>query len=133
MRVKSLFAGALCLSFAVAPMAHSSDMLGACADDIGKYCSAVEAGHGRIAACLYAHELVISDSCDIATAEMSDILDTMFATIRVTFEQCSADIENHCSAVRAGGGRVLACLAGNASKLTDGCAALVSAVPSPAE
>lgn len=133
MRITSLFAGALCLSFAAASTAHSSDILGACADDISQYCSAVEAGHGRIAACLYAHELVVSDSCDIATAEMSDILDTMFATIRVTYEQCGADIENHCSDISAGGGRVLACLAGNASELTDGCAALVSAVPSPAE
>ena len=133
MRKIPLFVGALCFSFAATPLAQSSDILGACADDIGQYCSAVEPGNGRIAACLYAHEQVVSDSCDIATAEMSDILDTMFATIRVTFEQCGADIENYCSDVSAGGGRVLACLAGNEGELADGGAALISAVPSPEE
>lgn len=117
-------------SLATAP-AGASDILEACSADIKTYCSAVEPGYGRLISCLYAHELVISDACDAATSDMSDILDTMFASLRTVVEQCSGDIQKLCEGVAPGEGRIFTCLATNEKDLSDGCASVMSVVKMP--
>lgn len=111
----------------------SADFLLACGQDIPQYCSAVEPGYGRLISCLYAHELVLSDSCSQATNEMSDILDTIFASIREVVQACSADIRVQCADVAAGEGRVFMCLAANRQVLSDDCGTIIGNVQLPPE
>lgn len=113
--------------------AGAADILKACADDIGQYCSAVEAGNGRMMACLYAHELVISDECDAATGDVSDIIDTMFASLRTVYEACHADIYKLCEGVAPGEGRIFSCLVNNRDELSDSCGEIMSTVRMPGQ
>jgi len=96
----------------------------ACKADIDHYCDTATAGNGRIMACLYAHENKLSDDCDAATDDVSDILDTVFAKIADVLSQCTADIEKHCGDVKFGEGRILTCLNENSASLTDDCKAV---------
>lgn len=113
--------------------AGASDVLSACGGDIKQYCSAVEPGYGRLISCLYAHELVISDECDAATADIADILDTMFASMRVVIEECSTDILKLCEGVAPGEGRIFTCLASQQADLSEGCAGVMSVVKLPGQ
>jgi len=113
--------------------AGAMDIVNACRADIEQYCSAVEPGYGRLASCLYAHELVISDECDAATADVADILDTMFASMRVVIEECSTDILKLCEGVAPGEGRIFTCLATNRAELSEGCGEIMSVVKLPGQ
>lgn len=133
MKAKTILA-ALALSGTVAATpAFSADILKACAPDISQYCSAVEAGNGRLVSCLYAHELVVSDECDAAMGDIADILDTMFASLRVVYEECSADIFKLCGDVAPGEGRIFSCLINHRTELSDGCSDIMSTVKMPGQ
>lgn len=97
-----------------------------CKADIDHYCDTATTGNGHIMACLYAHEDKISSDCDAATDDVSDILDTVFATVQDVLSQCAADIKEHCTNVEFGGGRIISCLVSKSSSLTPDCK---SAVP----
>ncbi|MEO1459479.1 MAG: cysteine rich repeat-containing protein [Pseudomonadota bacterium] len=129
----ALAAGALSVPFALPAPASAQSVLEACAEDIATYCASVEPGHGRIAACLYAHETTISEGCDAATGETSDILDTFFARLREVYEACGPDAARFCSDVETGGGRVLACLKENESEIESACAAVIDRAPLPTD
>lgn len=93
----------------------------ACLADMAKFCSAVNLGEGRMLACLYAHEDQISEQCDEAVADTSDMLDSFMFTLNEALGQCAKDIETTCSGVAAGGGRILSCLKKNAPKVSAEC------------
>lgn len=97
----------------------------ACRADIRHYCDTVTPGNGRIMACVYAHEDKITADCDAATSDVSDILDTVFASIQDVLSLCRADIEKHCSGVKFGEGRILSCLNENTASLTAECKKVV--------
>lgn len=113
--------------------AGAADILKSCASDIGQYCSAVEAGNGRMLSCLYAHELVISDECDAAMGDAADILDTMFASMRTVMEACSGDIYTLCQDVAPGEGRIFSCLINNRDALSESCGGMMSLVKMPGQ
>ncbi len=96
-----------------------------CETDLKAYCSQVTPGNGRIVACLYAHEDTLSDNCDAATEDHSNLLDWFFESVRYVMDQCANDIQKHCADVAFGGGRIFSCLVEKTSSLTDGCKALV--------
>ncbi len=96
-----------------------------CETDLKTYCGQVTPGNGHIAACLYAHEDTLSDSCDAATEDHANLLDWFFESVRYVMDQCANDIQKHCTDVSFGGGRIFSCLVENTSSLTDGCKALV--------
>lgn len=108
---------------------RAGDILMACSADIQRYCSAVEFGNGRLISCLYAHELVVEDACDAAIGDAADVLDTMFASLGEIQRSCGDDIQNYCSDIPPGEGRVLTCLAQQFDSLSDGCAAIAAYIP----
>ena len=129
-RVLSMLAVASGLAMAPAS-GHAADVLAACEADIAQYCGAVEPGHGRVMACLYAHETVVGDACDAAIADTADMLDMLFETLTFARQECAADIESLCGDVPAGEGRILTCLKSNEVDLSDGCGAIMSSVTLP--
>jgi hypothetical protein len=100
----------------------------ACDADIAKYCGQITPGNGRILACIYAHEEFISDSCDEATSDMTDVIDAVLGTVGDAIAICLPDIKEHCSDTKFGGGRILSCLMDNKSNLNDDCNAVVSEI-----
>ncbi len=96
-----------------------------CETDLKAYCGQVTPGNGHIVACLYAHEDTLSENCDAATEDHSNLLDWFFETVRYVMDQCANDIQKHCADVTFGGGRIFSCLIEKTSSLTDGCKALV--------
>lgn len=86
----------------------------ACEKDAQKYCKDVKPGEGRIAACLAANQDKLSMACH--------------KTVRVGKESggsfvkaCAGDMKKHCSDVKPGKGRVLACLHEKKAELTVDC------------
>ena len=97
-----------------------------CSKDIESYCSQVTPGNGRLSACLYSYEDKISDECDAATEDLSNLLDWFLETVRYTMDQCADDIQTYCAGTEFGGGRILSCLANKSSQVADGCREAVS-------
>lgn len=120
------------ISFGATP-ALAQSVWEACTAEIEAHCSAVEPGHGRIAACLYAHETELSEPCDAATGEMSDMIDMFFDTVHRVHSACGADAAEHCSDVSVGGGRMLACLRENANSVSAGCTQVIETIALPAD
>lgn len=118
---------------AAAPPAAAQSILQACAPEIETHCQAVEPGHGRLFACLYAHETALSDACDAATGEMSDLIDMFFETVHRVHRACGRDAAEHCSDVTVGGGRMLACLRENAAAVSPGCTEVIDTLALPSE
>ncbi|MEL6266493.1 MAG: cysteine rich repeat-containing protein [Pseudomonadota bacterium] len=124
----ALAAGLLALPAAEAPAA---DILDACAPEIENICGDVEPGHGRIAACLYAHEDQVSDTCDAAMADTADAIDLFFDRLQQLKSACGEDIRAQCSGLAPGEGRILSCLAENSASLSETCGELMSTVNLP--
>lgn len=133
MNAKTILAALPLTAALMATPAPAADIIKACAPDIAEYCSAVEPGYGRMISCLYAHELVVSEGCDAAMGDAADILDTMFASLRTIYEECSGDIQTLCGDVPAGEGRIFSCLINNRDALSDSCTGIVSTVRMPGQ
>lgn len=112
-------------------MAQADSVLQACEADIATHCARVEPGHGRLTACLYAHEDKLSETCDAATAEMGDVLDLFFSRVREIGIACGEDVQTHCDGVSIGGGRVMACLRENQAKVSQACGDVLTSMPQP--
>ena len=126
---QSILALSALIMLALTPItSNAQDVLSACANDVTKYCSQVKLGHGRLLACLYAHEDKISDACDLVIAEPADQLDWFFSEIRAAIEKCAPDIEKHCARVEAGKGRIYACLKQKHGELGSECKRIVNRV-----
>ena len=128
MRSMLLAAGLLIIG---TPMVRATDIVTACETDIATYCEQVAPGNGRVLSCLYAHEDLLSEACDAATSESSDLLDFFFSRLQVVAAACGEDAVKHCSEVSIGGGRLFACLKENEATLSPGCAELVGEVRMP--
>ncbi len=129
MRQFALLAAAA-LAASPAPLAAQS-VFEACGPDLDTYCAAVVPGHGRLMACLYAHEDKLSESCDRAVGEIADVIDLMFERIRYVKQECGADIQANCADVAVGEGRVLRCLADRRDTLSESCLKVVDSVRLP--
>jgi len=117
----------------IASQSSAEPLFEACASDLEQFCSSVEPGHGRLMACLYAHELEISDRCDVATGEMGDLLDVFFDRVRYVKQECGDDIRSLCSEVAVGEGRVFACLRENESEVSQSCQGVIDQVSLPSD
>jgi len=104
---------------------YAQGVLEACEEEIEVLCEKVSPGHGRVAACLYAHENYLNEPCAMAIVDIGDMLDYVFETVRGTVEICAADIESKCAGTKFGEGRVLTCLRENSSDISPECATLV--------
>ncbi len=100
----------------------------ACESDLETYCSQVTPGNGRFLHCVAAHEDKISGQCGYALYQAASLLEQLANAIAYVGAQCATDIEEHCSAVAVGEGRILMCLEENAAEVSDACNKAVSDV-----
>ena len=121
-------AAAIMASLAVP--AHAASLLEACETDIATHCADVEPGHGRLTACLYAHEDKLTDSCDAATAEIGDVLDLFFSRVREIGIACGDDIQTHCGGIAVGDG-IMACLREKQANVSEACTGVLNSMPRP--
>ena len=96
-------------------------VLDACEADFKQYCSQVTPGEGRLLHCAAAHEDKLSGQCSYALYQAASALEQLTAAIVYVASECKTDIGNFCSAVEAGEGRILSCLADNQADVSDGC------------
>ncbi|PRY22166.1 Cysteine rich repeat-containing protein [Aliiruegeria haliotis] len=105
--------------------AAANDIIGACETEIATFCAAVEPGHGRLAACLYAHENKLDAACDSAIGDLGDMLDLFFEEVRFLSQVCADDMTNLCAESAAEAGGHFYCLKEHQTELSPGCAAVV--------
>ena len=89
-----------------------------CASDVKQFCAEVKPGAGRVERCLRENRKAITLAC-------SEKLDTDEKKARALLEEfslaCQVDIGRHCSEVKPGEGRMIACLMKNQDDLSKGC------------
>jgi hypothetical protein len=98
----------------LAAAANAENAPAACRADIGKLCSKVEPGAGRIRACLEAHEAELSPAC-------LRRLDGLEQEVGRLAARCRWDVAQYCTDVPMGASHVLQCLQTNESQLSPGC------------
>jgi len=89
-----------------------------CAEELRSMCKGVEAGNGRILACLRARWGNLSPAC-------RGTLDRLFAANELKLQACEDELFQFCATVPATPDATLACLASNKAALGDLCRALV--------
>jgi hypothetical protein len=119
---------ALAALLAQAPGARA-DLMSACAPEIGRYCSSVSEGRGRVSACLASYMGQLSRACRpevqavgnsrLTPGWVRPVFDPAF---RAPLPQtCSAPAAEFCPGMKAGEGRVLACLYAHSDKVPKTC------------
>ena len=132
--IQTVCAGALMLGlgvFSIPTAVNAQSIFASCEADIAKFCPAVTLGHGRLAACLYAHEDQVSPSCDAAIAETADLIDMLFERVRYAKQQCGADVARLCGEVEIGQGRLFSCLYEQKPALSAECLEVIENVRLP--
>jgi Cysteine rich repeat len=81
-----------------------------CKTELEKYCSEVTPGHGRVLACLYAHEDKLSGACDYALYDAAAQLERAVNALVYVANECDNDLDKYCSDVQPGEGRLVKCL-----------------------
>jgi hypothetical protein len=92
-----------------------------CEADLEQYCSQVTPGEGRLLHCVAAHEDKLSGQCSYALYQAASLLEQLSVAIAYVAQSCETEIETLCGDVKAGEGRILACLEENGESLGDPC------------
>jgi len=94
-----------------------------CAPDVVQFCPNVKLGGGRVSRCLEEHEAKLSAACSAkltADKERNKALIAEFSAV------CAGDVQQLCTGVPAGGGRLLKCLTRNDYAVSPRCQAELS-------
>ncbi len=126
MKSKKFFGIVLSLLFLVAiPVAAEQDLVKSvaqgCKAELETYCKDVTPGDGRILACLYAHGDKLSGQCEYALYDAAVQLERAVAALAYLANECSDDLDQYCSDVAMGQGRLLKCLEKNDKKISQRC------------
>lgn len=92
-----------------------------CEKELGSFCKEVTPGEGRILACLYAYEDKLSGRCEYALYDASAQLQHAVTSLSYAANECKEDLKKHCTTVKAGEGRLAACLKKNEKELSTRC------------
>ena len=92
-----------------------------CQKDLDSFCKGVTPGEGRVLACLYAYEDKLSGRCEYALYDASAQLEHAIAALTYVAKECEAELGKHCADVKAGEGRLAACLKKNEKDLSARC------------
>lgn len=92
-----------------------------CKTELETYCSQVTPGEGRVLACLYAHSDKLSGQCEYALYDAAAQLERAVAALGYVANECDNDLDQYCSSVPMGKGRLLDCLKKNDKKISDRC------------
>jgi hypothetical protein len=130
-KMRTLFSALIMVASLVGSPAIAQESLldvvmDACEDDLNKYCTQVTPGDGRLLHCVAAHQDKISGQCEYALYEAALILQQLTEAIYYVATECDGDIEEHCSDVAIGEGRILACLEQDDVELSESCATALS-------
>lgn len=128
MNVKAKFLAAvmsLMLLFAASAMAEEKSLLGSvvegCMTELETYCKDVTPGQKRLLACLYSRNDKLSGKCEYALYDAAVQLERAVAALSYLVNECTADLNQFCSEVEAGEGRLLACLDKHAPDVSARC------------
>lgn len=100
----------------------------ACREDLHQYCADVTPGEGRVLYCVAAHLDKLSGQCEYALYQAASVLEELAVGVARFARSCRTEIESLCGDVRAGEGRILACLQQNDEQLGDNCRTAISAM-----
>ncbi len=92
-----------------------------CDQEIKTFCKDVMQGEGRILACLYAHEDKLSGRCEYALYDAAVQLERAVNALAYAANECRVDLQQFCSNIQPGQGRLLQCLNSNSAKLSSRC------------
>ena len=106
---KTLAAITIMLLSATSGMAQTAAMK-ACGSDVKSLCAGVQAGDGRVKACIKSHFSDVSPPCQAVLLKAAAIS-----------KACSADVKKICADVKPGGGRIEACMKSHLSEVSDPC------------
>jgi hypothetical protein len=123
-----LFAAAVLASGGTAAKA---ELLSACAPEVGRYCSDVSQGRGRVMACLAGQIDKLGPAClpELRSATGSLLVP---GRVRKIFDpgfraevpaSCAPAVARYCQGVAPGDGRVFACLYARTDRVGDVCSA----------
>lgn len=99
-----------------------------CKVELETYCKDVTPGDGRILACLYARGDKLSGKCEYALYDAAAQLERAVAALAYVVNECADDLEQHCSGVAAGEGRLLECLEKNDKNVSGRCKEAIKTV-----
>lgn len=92
-----------------------------CKAELESYCKDVKPGEGRILACLYSHQDKLSGKCEYALYDAASQLERAVNALAYVVNECANDLDQFCSAVEVGEGRLLDCLEKNDAKVSSRC------------
>jgi len=92
-----------------------------CKVELESYCKAVTPGEGRVLACLYAHEDKLSGRCEYALYDAAAQLEHAIGALTYVANECKADMQQHCSNIEPGEGRLAMCLKKNERQVSARC------------
>jgi len=126
MKSKKLFGIVLSLVFMIAmPVAAEQSLLQSvaegCKSELETYCKDVTPGDGRILACLYAHGDKLTGQCEFALYDAAVQLERAVAALAYVANECADDLDQYCSDVAMGQGRLLKCLEKSDKKVSQRC------------
>lgn len=99
-----------------------------CKVELEKYCKDVTRGERRVLACLYARSDKLSPKCEYALYDAAVQLERAVAALAYVANECDADLEKLCSAVKPGEGRLINCLQKNEKQVSNRCKQAVKKV-----
>lgn len=105
-----------CVTLFTSLSAESVSIYGDCAAEIESDCKSVKKTRARIMQCLLEKGKNISAKCQTS-------MDKLAESFREKSSQvCKVDVQEHCTWIVPGGGRIIRCLLKNESKLSEKCA-----------
>jgi hypothetical protein len=92
-----------------------------CKAEMDKYCAMVTPGEGRVLACLFSYQDKLSNKCEYALYDAAVQLERAVAALTYVANECDDDLEEFCSTVAPGDGRLKECIDKNIAKVSDRC------------
>ena len=92
-----------------------------CKPELETFCKDVTPGKGRMLACLYAYSDQASHQCRETVRDAYEELKLLSAVSSHLKNECGDDLENFCSDVSPGQGRLMRCLQKNDENLSRRC------------
>ena len=125
-KVMTMVTGIVVAMFMLTAQTEAQDgllesLVKACEPELTTYCSTVTPGNNRILACIYAYQDQLSGQCEYALYDASVQLERAVAAMSYVISECSGDVQNLCSGVAQGEGRLVSCLNDNESDVSPQC------------
>jgi hypothetical protein len=103
-----------------------------CAKEIKSQCRTVQEGRGRMLACLYSHDKMLSRKCATTVVASTERLVEALGAVTDLRRACDGEAKQHCTVVPPGDGRLVDCLNLYRKSISQACnAALETAASRP--